>query len=522
MNYATLFNRRKTPQIVPIPGANQVRNSAGGYVFELDPWSVLDRFLILGSEAGSYYATPQKLTWENAANVLELIREDGERVVQRTVAVSLAGRAPKNDPAIFVLALASTFGNDRTRTEALEALPAVCRTGTHLFAFAAAVDGMRGWGRGLRRAIGNWYNAKEPVELEYGLLKYQSRNGWSNRDLLRLAHPKPKSEAHAALYKWACGGTIPEGMVRLEAFERLKTTTDAKAAAEIVREAKMPREAIPTELLKRAEVWDALLESMPLTALVRNLATMTRVGLLTPGSEATKRVVQTLGDADRLRKARVHPMALLLALRTYADGKGFRGENVWRPAPRIVDALDAAFYLAFANVEPTGKRYLLGVDVSGSMSAAFVAGSPLSACEAAAAMAMVTMAKEISVTPMAFSDSFRKLPLTPAMRLGEALRHTNNQNFGRTDCALPMLYASKGKIPVDVFVVYTDNETWYGKIHPAQALAEYRQKMGIGAKLIVCGMTATRFSIADPKDAGMLDVVGFDASVPEVMSQFVA
>jgi len=85
-----------------------------------------------------------------------------------------------------------------------------------------------------------------------------------------------------------------------------------------------------------------------------------------------------------------------------------------------------------------------------------------------------------------------------------------------------MIHALEHKIPVDAFVVYTDSETWAGDVHPSQALREYRQKMGIGAKLIVCGMVSNGFSIADPTDAGMLDVVGFDAACPQVMSQFVA
>jgi 60 kDa SS-A/Ro ribonucleoprotein len=36
----------------------------------------------------------------------------------------------------------------------------------------------------------------------------------------------------------------------------------------------------------------------------------------------------------------------------------------------------------------------------------------------------------------------------------------------------------------------------------------------------VVGMTATEFTIADPSDAGMLDVVGFDAAAPAVMADF--
>jgi 60 kDa SS-A/Ro ribonucleoprotein len=71
-----------------------------------------------------------------------------------------------------------------------------------------------------------------------------------------------------------------------------------------------------------------------------------------------------------------------------------------------------------------------------------------------------------------------------------------------------------------VFVVYTDNETWAGKVHPSQALAEYRRKMGIPAKLVVMGLASNGFTIADPRDPGMLDVVGFDASVPQVLREF--
>ena len=89
-----------------------------------------------------------------------------------------------------------------------------------------------------------------------------------------------------------------------------------------------------------------------------------------------------------------------------------------------------------------------------------------------------------------------------------------------TDCALPMVYATEKGLKIDTFVVYTDNETWAGAIHPHQALAEYRRKSGIDAKLIVVGMTATEFSIADPTDPGMLDVVGFDAAVPSLISEF--
>jgi 60 kDa SS-A/Ro ribonucleoprotein len=93
--------------------------------------------------------------------------------------------------------------------------------------------------------------------------------------------------------------------------------------------------------------------------------------------------------------------------------------------------------------------------------------------------------------------------------------------FGGTDCALPMLWALKHRVEADVFVVYTDSETWFGKVHPVQALREYRERTGIPAKLVVVGMASNGFTIADPDDAGMLDVVGFDAAAPSLIADFV-
>src|SRR3954453_5206046 len=94
-----------TPQSKSLVGSAQVPNSAGGYAWAVDDWTRLDRFLILGSEGGSYYIGEQTLTRENAEAVLRCIKSDGPRAVKRIVAVSHQGRAPKNDPAIFALAL---------------------------------------------------------------------------------------------------------------------------------------------------------------------------------------------------------------------------------------------------------------------------------------------------------------------------------------------------------------------------------------------------------------------------------
>ncbi len=121
---------------------------------------------------------------------------------------------------------------------------------------------------------------------------------------------------------------------------------------------------------------------------------------------------------------------------------------------------------------------------------------------------------------MAFQTRLTELTISPKWRLDRVVKAVANLSFGGTDCAQPMLWALEKRIEIDTFVVYTDSETWAGQIHPAQALREYRQRTGIPAKLVVVGMVSNGFSIADPNDAGMLDVVGFDTATPSVISDF--
>lgn len=547
-----------TPLVVGDPNAvqtvpmrpDQVGNNAGGYVWAIDKWAQLHRWAITGSAGGTYYVNEHDLTAENIDVVKSCIAEDGLRVVREIVAISTAGRAPKNDQAILALAACAGLGDAATKRAALDALPAVCRIPTHLFQFLTFVQAYRGWGRSLRRAVGKWYTDKPIDDVAYQVVKYRNREGWTHRDALRLAHPARAvsgnnptldvSAEHAALFGWiakqsnAIDAPLPARIV--EGYVLAQWAELPADSATIVREYGIPRECVKPEHLTDPDVWAALLDTMPMTAMIRNLATMTRVGLLSPTADATRTVVERLADGERIRKARVHPIAVLAALKTYAQGHGERSSHTWAPVPRVVDALDGAFYAAFGNVQPTNKRYMLALDVSGSMDGALVAGIPgLTARVVTGAMALVTAAVEPLYSAVAFTSasesqmggrwgggtpSLTPLALSPRQRLDDVVKAMSALRMGGTDCALPMLYAAEKNIPVDVFAVWTDNETWAGSVHPAEALRRYRDKTGIPARLVVCATSSSGFSIADPKDAGMLDVCGFDTATPQIIAEF--
>lgn len=592
-NYASQLspnlNSNKVLKSIPVDVSTkisnkQVLNNTGGYVFKADDWHYLNRFLILGSESNTYYQTSQKLTLENAKNVSKLLALDGTKVVDTVVQISEEGRAPKNNPALFVLAMAASYGAELPKNDpkydyskivreyAYNALSKVARTSTHLFVFATFCDSLRGWGSGLQKAIARWYNQMPSYKLSLQVCKYVSRSlegesAWSHRDLLRKVHLIPKDEEHAAIYKYVTQGREERVKEYLDKKSKQKLTKvvgfsqrewnqfkenknlryiyghelakDAKAVEELlplIEEYSLVHESIPTELKRNAEVYEYLLPNMPLEAMIRNLGVMTSLGTLSsvgnlfPRDGELKRemnknvkiVVDKLGNQELLKKSKLHPLVILNALKVYSSGRGLKGSNTWTPVQEIKDALNKAFYDSFKYVESTGKNYLLGVDVSGSMTCGSVSGfESLTPNAGAAAMAMVIANTEKNYHIKGFCSNLVDLPIKASTKLENAMSIAQSMSFGSTNPGALFEWATKNRVDIDVFMVITDNEVNSGK-HPIQLLNEYRSKMNKpDAKLVIVAMTATPFTFANEEvDRNVLNVAGFDASAPQIIADF--
>lgn len=551
--YGNLLFSKETLQTNPIPQsistAKQEMNSAGGFVFSLDKFKRLERFLILGSDSNTYYATGAQLTKENAKCVNECWNEDLARTQRIIYTISTEGRAAKNSPAIFAVALGTIHPNEHVRKAAFELVPKVCRTSTHLFEFVDTCRALgKGWGRGMKNCVANWYNLKTDEQLAHQLIKYRQREGYTHERLIRLSHPSSPntSPARHDMYDWLRGrgmveesngtkstevGRLPNLPAQVRAHVQAmkqedNNEHDIKNIASLVTEYNLPWEALPTWANTKPEVWQAMLPSMPLNAMIRNLGNMTRIGVFKDGY-FVEEVVARLQNEAYIKRARIHPFNILTANKVYLNGRGFRGTNSWSPIPAISYAFEDAFYRSFKFIEPTSQRIMLALDVSGSMNSQ-MNNSPLTVREASAAMAMATLRTEENAFVTGFTSlhghnsgaDISRLNIAPTDTLSTVCSYTDRLPFNRTDCSLPMLFALEEQIAVDAFVIYTDSETYAGYIHPVEALRKYRRESGIEAKLVVVGMTSTGFSIADPNDAGMLDVVGFDSSAPSIISSF--
>ena len=382
-----------TPPTEPI-SQQQVKNHDGGFVYKVDDLVRLARLFCLGTEGGTYYVGDEEMKLENAQCILRLIQAGhGAEVVKMAVEYSVEGRTAKQQGLMLAMAICARQSIDpQTKRLCYEHLHEVCRIPTHLFIFLTYCEGLSagtGWGRAHRRAIANWYlrfqeSPQEARRLAMLVTKYRNRNGWSHQDVVRLAHPKPRpdNETHGvtAVLKYVVKGfeRAKDDLESTQLLEYFQAVEDVRAQrdpnginvsglADIIREHRLVREHINTQLLQFPDIWEALLEHMPITAMIRNLGKMSSIGMLTRGSSHERTITNKLENLEALKKARIHPFNVLVALLTYKKGKGDVGSLTWSPNRAVLQALDDAFYLTFKLVEPTNKRYLLAVDVSGSM-----------------------------------------------------------------------------------------------------------------------------------------------------------
>ena len=203
-------NRASIPQTCKYD-INQVLNDAGGYVWKLSTFEHVNRYLVLGGakDMGNYYRQSSDVNLECALSVLKMIRDpDASQFVQLCAllkAVSVGGRAPKQEPVLLSLAAAIVFAKNAAEKQiAFETMKECVRIPTHMFMLAGFVRDLsmskpekkgKGWGAGFRKAISHYYTSRNGRDLAFQMTKYQNREGWTHADIIRMVHIDPTTLA---------------------------------------------------------------------------------------------------------------------------------------------------------------------------------------------------------------------------------------------------------------------------------------------------------------------------------------
>lgn len=516
-NYSSALTGRTQQQ--PIFGrTDMVKNAAGGYSFEITPQERLERFLLIGSEGGTFYVGEQKLTEENASSIVEYIRSNGLKVVETVTSFLVNNRAPKADAGLFVLALASTYGNEETKKAAYNAISLTCKTSTHLFTFLANIQNLRKWSRGLRSGVAKFYTSRTVAQVAYQMVKYRERAGFSHKDALRLSHPQTSDAALNGLFGYAVGKkTATEIGGLVGAFERAKDPETDDQLISLIKEYELTWEMIPNEKLNNQKVLSALLTKMPLTALIRNLNRFSYNGMTDSNNDTVKTIVGKLTNEEAVKKSGIHPLNVINSLFAYKSGHGIKGNKSWEANQNIVDALSETYELALKALTPTGKNILVAVDISGSMRHA-VNGMSLDASQIAGVLALTVIKNEKNADLVCFDTGIVKPTFGRRNSVDEVLK--NIPHGGGTDCAQAFVHALATKTKYDAIVILTDNETWAGNRHGLELLNQYRKEINKDVKVVELAMVSNPTTNLPVDEKNVLRVVGFDATVTEVISTF--
>uniref|UniRef100_A0A8C6WTL2 Ro60, Y RNA binding protein n=1 Tax=Neogobius melanostomus TaxID=47308 RepID=A0A8C6WTL2_9GOBI len=514
-------------------GSTMTKHSVKSQPWEVDDKARLCRFLCYGSEGDIYTAREEvHVSMESAEALLALLGDGrGAEVVEDIRRYSQDGRVVSMDPSLFALAVCSQHSDIKTRQAAFKALKEVCQDPGSMFDFIQykkdlKVDMKSGiWGRALRKAISDWYNGQNAINLAVSVAKCKQRNGWSHQDLLKLSHAKPANDAIALVCKYIMKGwkevqaeyadkenseEVLKVLSYMEVIEKVKHSCDETEIINLIEEHSLETEQLRTDHLKSKHVWKALLKDMPLQSLMKRLGKMTSKNILEPGSSDTHAVCDRIQNDTALKKAKIHPFSILVALENYKKGQGFQGKTKWEPDSNIVQAMDSAFYKSLMYLEPLDKNFVLAVDISASLSS-IVPGTSVSTAVAAAAITMVFTSTETNTQVLAYSGgSLVPCSVVAGMTLEEVTAELVKSPSESTDCTLPMAWATENGKAVDVFVFLTNNPIWAFSTSPVEALKKHRHKTGTFSKFVMCGLTSIGHTIADTPDRGVLSICGFD------------
>jgi 60 kDa SS-A/Ro ribonucleoprotein len=492
----------------------QVVNNAGGVSFAVADKDKLERFLLMGTFGGTYYASEQKLTDEATQTLIKMIKSSPRLVLDLTTKFLVERRLLKVDTALYILALTVTHGSQEIKNEAYSLITTYCNTATHLFNFVSMANDLRGWSKGLCKGVSKWYTTKTEDQLVYQWLKYRQRNGWTHRDVLRLAHPTATNKRQDLIFAHMVGkDKAVLDNPRYAAFKEIQAYKehehDMATVVECIKAGELTWEMVPTELLNDLTVLKALAPGMPVMATIRNLNRFTAAGLFDRPTKEAGAVLKKLVDSDEVKNSGIHPVFVLNAIRTYAQGRGDLGSLTWTPNQRVLDALNETLNLSFANGEKSYQNVLVAVDTA--------TGTQMSCKQLAAALALTNIKSMPNSKVITFTSTYQEAEFGARTSYDDVLKKLNHT--GSTDCGQAFRYALDKKLDLDAIIIYTDNETWAGSEDSHELLAEYRKKYNKDVKVIEVAMVYNPFTNY-PNDKNTMRTVGYDSNVPDVISKF--
>jgi len=424
-----------------------------------------------------------------------------EKLLQETLEVH--ERALRKDPEFFAKALVYARNEGFMRLQPIVGLTKLAGERVDLFKrvfdrvvlipsdlqdFFTILDasGRGQGGRAIKGTVTKWLNEKLS---EYWVIKYGGKSrgrGFSLGDIVRVVHPKPAGEKQSSLFAYLRGVGGVEDLPQVAVYEKFKrASTEEKA--KLIREGRLPHEAVTGVGGLNKDCWRALVPQLPVLALLRNLNTLSRHGVL---DEARDLISSKLTNEEALRSAKVFPFQFL---------KAFEAVD----SPWVRDVLRQSVEIAAKNIPLIKGKTAIFLDISGSMYGDFIL---------IGAVFAFSLFKKVNGNAVfwLFNDSvYEAQPSLVDSILSQAERI---RAYGGTNTGAPIELLTEKRIFVDNIIMITDEQQNEGNPF-YRGLLRYRTKVNKNAKCYIIDVSPYRSAVVPLSDTLTYYIYGWSDRV---------
>ncbi len=411
----------------------------------------------------------------------------------------------------------------------------VILTPNNLFDFVKIVSGIRqgkGFGRTIKRAIGKWYNSlSEYHVMKYGADTKTNATGvkeFDLKDILKLVRPIPATGKQKELFKYILDKEDVEytRLPQLLAYEHLKKETDMDRVRTLIADARIPHE-VATGAVHQPDLatWTQIMKQMPIFALVRNLNTLQKHGVLN-SVDNRAHVIGILTNEQAVTRSKMLPYRFLTAYQQYAGHEDIR------------QALRIAIDLSFVNVPDILGRTHVSIDKSGSMAGdritqacIFGVASYLKAPDSELTLFDTDLYHPNVSRHLGLMDNIQKVPhASGGTAVGLPLQHllgTVGKGGNAINSFMRITTGYNGSFPlnkrnhkpvyVDNIVIITDEEQNTGTPLVTE-FHKYRATVNPNAKLFIINVAGTTHHAMPQNDEGVFYVFGWSDQVLQYVS----
>ncbi|MFO0384328.1 MAG: vWA domain-containing protein [Pirellula sp.] len=517
-----------------LPKANAV-NEAGGRAYKLEPKHALAQVAATGTFGNAFYSTAETQLDE----VLKLIDEVDDNQYLAKLALYAREKAFMKDmPAAVLVALSvrdtelmhRVFDRVVDNGRVLRTVFQMIRSGQFK---NKAGKGRVGLSSSVQRAFQRWLNTASVGKL----LSASIGNDPSLRDILRMARPTPKDNAHRAMFGWLTDKSIDKWApateadlpVEVQSLIAFRNSESEEAQALIAGGLDNVRWDLLSDAAKGPTVWAALARKMGPQALRMNLNTLLRHDVLATGAMVDY-VADRIADESEIRRSKQFPYQYFAAYLNADD-------NV---PQKIKTALHKAAEIACGNVPELPGPVVIGLDTSGSMSSAVTghrgrgATSKMRCIDVAALFAAAILRRNPDSVVIPFDTSAYDAKMDPNDSILSIAERLAKYGGGGTDCSLPLVAANQkhAKRKFAGIVLVSDNESWVGTGRHGSTgvmtaweafVANQRKLAGKEAtpKLVNIDLQPYQ-TVQACERSDILNIGGFSDSVFNVISAFLA